>query len=319
MWLTAERIRFFPITLFAVVMGLAGLAIAYEKAYHLLGLPHAPFVFLLGLSTLLFLNNLVVYGIKAARFPEEVKKEFFHPVRMNFFPAASIAMLLLSIGYYAYLPFVAVPLWFMGAAVHLGFTLYIISFWIRNNFEIIHSNPAWFIPIVGNVIIPIVGVDILGSEAMVFFFAVGIFFWVVLFTVMFYRIIFHHQLAQKFLPTLFILIAPPAVGFIAYLRITLNYDLTAMLLLDIGLFFTLLLFFMGRSFLKLKFFISWWAFTFPLDAITIATTVAYQVSGHGFYRYLAYSLLAVTTAVIAAVAYQTLMHVRKNEICIDEG
>lgn len=318
MWLTTERIRFFPITLFAVVMGLAGLAIAYEKAYHLLGLPREPFLILLLISTLLFLNNLVVYGIKAARFPEEVKKEFFHPVRMNFFPAASIAMLLLSIGFYAYLPFVAVPLWFIGAAVHLGFTLYIISFWIRNNFEIIHSNPAWFIPIVGNVIVPIVGVDIVGSEAMVFFFAVGIFFWLVLFTVMFYRIIFHHQLAQKFLPTLFILIAPPAVGFIAYLRITLNYDVTAVFLLDIGLFFTLLLFFMGRSFMKLKFFISWWAFTFPLDAITIATTVAYQVSGHEIYRYIAYGLLAVTTAVIAAVAYQTLAHVQKHEICIEE-
>lgn len=318
MWLTEERIRFFPITLFAVVMGLAGLTIAYEKAYHLLGLPHWPFEILLGISTVLFLNNLIVYGIKAARFPEEVKKEFFHPVRMNFFPAASIAMLLLSIGFYSYFPFVSVPLWFIGTAVHLGFTLYIIGYWIRNNFEIIHSNPAWFIPIVGNVIVPIVGVDIVGSEAMVFFFAIGIFFWVVLFTVMFYRIIFHHQLAQKFLPTLFILIAPPAVGFIAYLRITLNYDVTAVFLLDIGLFFTLLLFFMGRSFLKLKFFISWWAFTFPLDAITIAVSVAYQVTGYGFYRYLAYGLLAVTTAVIAAVAYQTLAHVRKHEICIEE-
>ncbi len=318
MWLTKERIRFFPITLFAVVMGLAGLAVAYEKAYHVLGLPHAPFLLLLGLSTLLFINNLIVYAVKFAHFPKEVQKEFFHPVRMNFFPAASIALLLLSIGYYSFLPFVAIPLWFIGAAVHLGFTLYIISYWIKNNFELTHSNPAWFIPIVGNVIVPIVGVDILGSEAMVFFLAVGLFFWLVLFTVMFYRIIFHHQLAQKFLPTLFILIAPPAVGFVAYLRITANYDLIALILLDIGLFFTLLLFFMGRSFTKLKFFISWWAFTFPLDAITIAATVAYQVTGYGFYRVTAYGLLAVTTAVIGIVAYQTFIHVQKREICIEE-
>ena len=316
--LSRERIQHFPITLFAVVMGLAGLSIAYEKAYHLLGLPRFPFVLLLAVSTLLFLNNIIVYGIKAVQFPEEVKSEFFHPIRMNFFPAVSISMLLLGIASYSYAPVVAIALWFIGTALHTVLTLYIFSYWIRNNFEIIHSNPAWFIPIVGNVIIPIVGVDILGSEAMVFYFAVGIFFWVVLFTVVLYRIIFHHQLPVKFLPTLFILIAPPAVGFVSYLRITMNYDFFALFLLDIGYFFTLLLFFMGRSFVRIKYFVSWWAFTFPLDAITIASTVAYQVTGYGFYRYASYTLLTVTTAVIAVVAYQTLIHVQKREICIQE-
>lgn len=316
--LSSERIRFFPITLFAVVMGLAGLAIAFEKAHHLLGLPYFPFVTLLGISAILFINNIIVYGIKAIRFPEEVKTEFFHPIRMNFFPAVSISILLLSVGAYSFAPIVAVTLWFIGTALHTLLTLYIFSYWIRNNFEITHSNPAWFIPIVGNVIIPIVGVDILGSEPMVFYFAIGIFFWLVLFTVVLYRIIFHHQLAVKFLPTLFILIAPPAVGFIAYLRITANYDLFALFLLDIGYFFTLLLFFMGRSFLRIKYFVSWWAFTFPLDAITIASTVAYQVTGYAFYRYTSYALLAIATTVIAVVAYQTLRHVRQREICIQE-
>ena len=318
MWLTKERIQFFPITLFAVVMGLAGLAIAYEKAHHLLGLPKLPFLLLLGISSLLFLNNVIVYAIKAVQFPDEVKAEFFHPIRMNFFPAVSISLLLLGIAYYSSYPMVAISLWFIGTALHTLLTLYIFSYWIRNNFEIIHSNPAWFIPIVGNVIIPIVGVDILGSEAMVFYFSVGIFFWLVLFTVVLYRIIFHHQLPEKFLPTLFILIAPPAVGFVSYLRITMNYDFFAIFLLDIGYFFTLLLFFMGRSFVRIRYFVSWWAFTFPLDAITIASTVAYQVTGYGFYRYASYGLLAVTTIVIATVAYQTLVHVQKREICIQE-
>jgi len=316
--LSRERIQHFPITLFAVVMGLAGLAIAYEKAYHLLGMPRLPFLLLLGISSLLFLNNIVVYALKAVQFPDEVKAEFFHPIRMNFFPAVSISLLLLGIAYYSSYPLVAIALWFIGTALHTLLTLYIFSYWIRNNFEIIHSNPAWFIPIVGNVIIPIVGVDILGSEAMVFFFSVGIFFWIVLFTVVLYRIIFHHQLPEKFLPTLFILIAPPAVGFVSYLRITMNYDFFAIFLLDIGYFFTLLLFFMGRSFVRIRYFVSWWAFTFPLDAITIASTVAYQVTGYDLYRYVSYLLLTVTTAVIATVAYQTLVHVQKREICIQE-
>ena len=64
----------------------------------------------------------------------------------------------------------------------------------------------------------------------------------ILFALILYRIIFHHQLVEKFMPTMFIFIAPPAIGFIAYIKIVGQLDLTAQFLYDIGLFFTLLLF-----------------------------------------------------------------------------
>lgn len=314
----SRSLEFFPVTLFAVVMGIGGLAIVYDKAYHLLDFSRLPYLLLLFLAAGLFLFNTVVYAMKAARFPQRVKEEFFHPVKMNFFPAISISLLLLSIAFYSYWPVVSIPLWFLGTLLHTALTFYIFSYWIRHNFEIHHSNPAWFIPIVGNVLVPIIGVDIAGSEAMVFFFTIGILFWLVLFAVILYRIIFHHQLAQKFLPTLFILIAPPAVGFISYLRLSMNYDLLALVLLDTGYFITLLLLLMGKNFLRLRFFVSWWAFTFPMAAMTIATLVAYQVSRHAFYLVTGYLLIAITTVIIAAVAYQTLVHAKKGEICIQE-
>jgi tellurite resistance protein len=299
-------------------MGMSGLSIAYEKAYHLLELPKFPFEILLFSSVILFFNHIIVYGIKAVKFPEEIKAEFMHPIRINFFPAISVSLLLLSIAFYSYFPVVSIPLWFLGTILHTIFTFYILSFWIRHNFEISHFNPAWFIPIVGNIIIPIVGVDILGSEVMIFYFTIGIFFWIVLFTIILYRIIFHNALVEKFLPTMFILIAPPAVGFISYIRITLSFDFFAHILLFIALFFTLLLFFMGKSFLKIRYFVSWWAYTFPLDAITIASMVAYQITGSLFYMTLSYTLLFITTVVILAVGVQTLIFTNKKEVCIKE-
>lgn len=313
-----SRIEFFPITLFAVVMGLSGLSIVYEKAHHLFHISSVPFVVLLALSSLIFVINLSLYSYKMIKHIDVVKSEFFHPVRMNFFPAISISMLLLSIAYYSYLPSLATVLWSVGTVLHTVLTFYIFSYWIQNNFEIHHSNPAWFIPIVGNVIIPVIGVDIVGSEPMMFYFSIGIFFWVVLFTIMLYRIIFHNQLAEKFIPTLFILIAPPAVGLISYTKITQSYDFFAIFLLDIAFFFTILLFSMGRSFLKIRFFVSWWAFTFPLDAITLATMVAYKFTQNPLYEYISYLLIAITTVVISVVAYQTLLHINKREICVDE-
>lgn len=314
-----SRLIHFPITLFAMVMGLTGLAIALEKVHHLFGGSPSFFRSVLVIVTLLFGVLIGLYSLKWWRYPQAVAADFFHPIRMHFFPTVSISLLLLSIAYYSYLPALAVPLWCIGTGLHVSLTFYIFSYWITHNFEIQHANPAWFIPIVGNVIIPIVGVDIIGNTAALFFFVAGMFFWVILFAIVLYRIIFHHQLAEKFIPTLFILIAPPAVGFISYVRITLNLDLIAHMLLFIAYFFTILLFIMVRHFWRLKFFVSWWAFTFPLDAITIASFVAYQITREPVYAVIGFILLIITSVVIGIVLLATLQQVRQHTICISEG
>ncbi len=313
-----ERIKHFPIPFFAVVMGLSGLAIAYQKAHHLFGAPKIIYEALMFSAAAAFVVISVFYLAKAFIYFEEVKADFLHPIRINFFAAISISMLLLSISFYFYYPLVAMILWAFGTIMHLFMTFYVVSFWIRHNFEILHTNPAWFIPIVGNVLVPVVGVDFLPKEVSLYFFSVGMFFWLVLGTIIFYRIVFHHQLPQKFIPTLFIYIAPPAVGFVAYMRIFGAFDFTAMMLLNMALFFTALLFFMGRSFTGLKFFISWWAFTFPLDAVAIAFMSAYQVSGSVFYAVLGWLFLAIATLVVGYVAFVTTINIRKKEICVEE-
>lgn len=313
-----SRLEHFPIAFFATVMGLTGLSIAYQKAYHLLNFPKIIFELLLFSSSIIFIYLILTYGLKFIKFPDQVKIDFFHPIRINFFAAVSISFLLLSIGYYSYFPIISVTLFFIGLILHTFMTFYVISFWIRHNFEINHTNPAWFIPIVGNVLIPIVGVDMLCVEISIFYFSIGLFFWIVLFTIVLYRIIFHNQLPIKFIPTLFILIAPPAVGFISYIKITTSYDFGAGLLYSVGMFFTLLITFMFKSFLKIKFFISWWAFTFPMAAITIANMVAYQITRCEIYKFFSYILLFTTTAIIMVVAYQTIKHIKKEEICIEE-
>ena len=313
-----ERIKHFPFAFFAVVMGLRGLAIAYQKAHHLFGAPKIIYELLMFSALAAFIVIATIYLTKTILFFEEVKIDFMHPIRINFFAAISISLILLSIAFYFYFPLFSIILWTFGSAIHLFMTFYVVSFWIRHNFEITHTNPAWFIPIVGNVLEPIVGVDFMQKEVSLYFFSIGIFFWFVLGTIIFYRIIFHHQLAQKFMPTLFIFIAPPAVGFVAYMRIFGAFDFTAMFLLNMALFFTVLLFFMGKSFLGLKFFISWWAFTFPLDAVSIAFMSAYQITSSVIYMTLGLLLLAIASLVVGYVAATTIINIKRKEICIEE-
>ncbi|MHB0995427.1 MAG: SLAC1 anion channel family protein [Elusimicrobiales bacterium] len=313
-----ERLKHFPVAAFSSVMGMTGLSIALGKFYHLQWLPRVYYDVSVFAALALFVFLAFVYALKYAFYPAAVKADFAHRIRVNFFSAISISLLLLSIAFYTYYPLLAIALWWAGALLHTVFMLKTIGFWIRHDFEIHQFSPIWFIPVVGNILLPVVGVDLAPVIISYFYFCVGFFFWLALFTLFLYRIVFHKELHEKFVPALFILLAPPAVGFVSYLRITASWDNFSVFLLLITYFFLALLLTLYRSFTRLKYFISWWAFTFPLAAVTIASAVAYQVTELAFFRGAATGLLALTAGVIALVIVHTVDNIRKGQICVDE-
>ncbi|WP_456479477.1 SLAC1 anion channel family protein [Nautilia sp.] len=297
------------------------MTIAFAKAWHFLKIGSFEYVYktLPFLDTVLFFIVFFTYMIKWIKYPSAVQKEFNHPVKSSFAAAISISFLLISIAYYDYAPSVSIVFWYIGAPLHLFFTYKVMNFWIEHKFEVGQINPAWFIPIVGNVLIPVVGVDAQSEMLNIFFYAIGIFFWLVLFTIVIYRMIFHHPVGKRLLPTFFILIAPPAVGFISYFRITFGLiDTDSLFLYFIALFIFVLLLTMIKSFVKLQFFISWWAYTFPMAALSIVTILMDSAYNNALTYTASLFLLAVTTVPVAFVAYKTFTAAKQHKICIPE-
>ncbi len=313
-----NRLKFYPVMMFAIVMGISGLTIAYQKAAEFIGFPHVIGHTMMYVALGIFASVSLIYLVKLISYPKAVLNEWKHPVRINFFSAVSISMLMLAIITRHDFPTMGAWFWYAGAAMHTYMTLYTISFWINHNQEIAHSNPAWFIPIVGNVLIPVGGIGLASKMVLIYFFSVGVFFWIIFLSIVLNRVIFHHQLAQKFLPTLFIMLAPPAVAFIAYFKLYHTIDMFAHFLYSIALFFTFMLAFMFRRFLGLKYFISWWAFIFPLAAMAIAAMLMYHKMHDSFNLYLSYAMMGVATLMTLVVLYQTIVHMFKKEICIQE-
>ena len=315
----AGRLAHFPVALFSTVMGMAGLTIAWLKAHHTGGVPVEIGVVLRWLASALYLFLLAMYGSKLLRHPEAVKADRAHPIRLNFFPAISIGLLLLSISWAQDAPAVAQWMWGIGAAVHLMFTLFAMSSWIHHtHYDIKHANPAWFIPVVGNLFVPIVGARFASPELGWFFFSIGLVFWLVLMTIVLYRLFFHEPLPARLTPTLFILIAPPSVGFLAYVALTGQVDAFARVLYFTALFLTLLLASNAVRFFRLPFFISAWAYSFPLAAMTIATFEMSARSGQAFYAGLSWMMLAVLSGVVALLAFKTLRAASRGQICVPE-
>jgi tellurite resistance protein len=311
-----SRIQHLPVAFFAMVMGLSGLAIAWHKAEHVFGLDLRLSDAVQALAVIVFVALVGLYAAKLIRYPAAVRAELGHPIQLNFFPAISISMVLLSIGLLAYFPAVAGVLWVVGTSLHLLFTLYVMSVWIHHeHFEIHHINPAWFIPVVGNVLVPIAGVQLGFVEISWFFFSIGIVFWLLLFAIILNRVLFHHPLDERLMPTFFILIAPPAVGFISYMQLTGDLDAFARVLYYSGAFLTLLLLTQAPRFFRVRYYLSWWAYSFPLAAISIATLIMYERTGEATFAALAWVLLTLVTIVVVYLLYRTVCAAAAHKIC----
>ncbi len=314
-----SRLAHFPISWFATVMGLSGLTIAWEKAEAVFKIGFSISPYLVLLTATLFVLLLGIYGLKLMRYRAAVVKELHHPIKLSFFPTISISLILLSIATLHAAHGLSQALWMVGTALHLLFTLYVLNAWINHeHFQIQHMNPAWFIPIVGNILVPIAGVAHGYTEISWFFYSIGLVFWLVLMTIIFYRVIFHAPLPGKLVPTFFILIAPPAVGFLSYMKLTGELDSLARILYYFGLFLTLFLFTQVQRFARLKFFLSWWAYSFPLAAITLASMLMYQTLATPFYKGLSLVLLTILSVVLVLLLGRTLLAVARREICLDE-
>jgi tellurite resistance protein len=316
----AARLRHFPISFFAAVMGLAGLAIAWRRAEVLFDPPFAVSGALALAAAGAFALIALAYLAKATAYPAAAAAEWRHPVKLNFFPTISIGLVLLSIALIDRDAAAARALWIAGAALQLAFTLHVMNAWVhRTGLEIGHVNPAWFIPVVGNVLVPIAGVRFLPAELSWFFFSVGIVFWVGLLPIVMQRLFFHAPLPERLSPTLFILVAPPAVGFVAYVALTGTVDAFARMLYYTALLLTLLLARNLFGVVRARFFLSAWAYSFPLAAMTIATALMAERFGTAFFDWLTLVLLAVLTVVVAVLLARTGLAVARRQICVEEN
>ncbi len=90
-----SRLMHFPISMFSIVMGLSGFSIAWQKS---LGMSF-PLVttFTSVLASIVMILVSSIYLMKLIRYPDAVIAETKHPIKINFFAAFSISLLLLSV------------------------------------------------------------------------------------------------------------------------------------------------------------------------------------------------------------------------------
>ena len=304
-----------PVSLFATVMGLGGFTLALTLGERTLGLPHiaSVAVFILALAT--FVMVLAVYATKLLRHPDAVNGEWRHPVRLAFFPAISIGLLLLAAGAVEHLPAIAPALWIAGFSLQSVLTLAVIATWIGPRpFQLPQVGPAWFIPAVGNVVVPIAGVPLGFADLSWISFSAGMIFWLLLLALVFHRLVISEPLPPRLQPTLAILIAPPAVAFLSLIRLDPSADGAARLLGGMTFVFAAIVATQLPRMLKAPFSVAWWAMSFPLAALTLATMRYGEMIGQPWLVTVGQGLLALLTVLIAVLVVRTLRLVLRGDL-----
>ena len=90
----------------------------------------------------------------------------------------------------------------------------------------------------------------------------------------------------------------------------------AYILLSVAVFFAVLPVFMWRNFIGLKFFLSWWAFSFPLAALCVALHKAGELDFS--FKLAALAVFGLLCLVVIVNSFFTLRAIINKQICVAE-
>jgi tellurite resistance protein len=306
---------------FAVVMGLAGLSLAWHAAVPVLGDSAGAGALVIGAAAALVFAALVAASLwRLRRHPEAWADDLRHPVRHVFVAAVPIALLLLvtvavSAGFEGR---VLETLWWTASLLQLSITAWVMSRWWRagagGGLPWASLTPALFIPIVGNVLVPLAGVPLGQPEWSAAQYGVGVLFWPVVQVLLLVRLANQGLWPERLLPANFIFIAPPAAIGLSALRFGVT-PLVVWGLWGAALFALLWTAPLLRRIAEQPFGMAHWGMSFPMAAFT---ALALRLAPEGPMSLLGIALLACTSLLVAALVLATIRGLRDGSLLVPE-
>ncbi|MBK8323813.1 MAG: SLAC1 anion channel family protein [Betaproteobacteria bacterium] len=318
----SSPLRFLGAAWFAPVMGVAGLSLAWHRAGPFMGEAAGDVALALAFAAAVMFAGLAIgWMVRAARFPEAMREDFAHPVRHPFVAAVPVSAILLATAAVALdgPSTIARGLWMAGSLAQLATTTWVIGRWWRGNrpdgLAWASLTPAMFIPVVGNVLVPLAGVPLGHADWSAAQFAMGAFFWPVVQVLVLVRLATQGPWPERLQPAVFIFVAPPAVIGLALVQfgapIALGWGAWGIALLSLLAAATQL-----RRIAALPFSIPHWALSFPLAAFaTLTLRLATPGTPMATFGVVA---LAVASLVVGALLVATFRGIRDGTLLAPE-
>lgn len=234
----------FPIGCFGVTLGLGSQSILWKNLASspdlaFLHIPSCINLYLWSLSVLSLIVVFFIYMMKFIYFFEAVRREFHHPVRVNFFFAPWIAGMFLAIGVPPVITKSLHPaVWCVLMAPIILLELKIYGQWLSGGDRRLSkvANPSTHLSVVGNFVGSILAATVGWDEPAIFFWAVGLAHYLVLFVTLYQRLPTNETLPKDLHPVFFLFVAAPSAASVAWMKIVGHFDYVSRLVFFVALF-----------------------------------------------------------------------------------
>ncbi|GLU05683.1 hypothetical protein SLE2022_227680 [Rubroshorea leprosula] len=307
----------FPIGSFGICLGLSSQAVLWRTlstSPAIQFLHVTPFInlFLWLLALAVLLSVSFTYILKCIYYFEAVRREYFHPVRVNFFFAPWVVCMFLATG----VPPMIEPrrlhpaIWctFMGPYFLLELKIY--GQWLSGGKRRLCkvANPSSHLSVVGNFVGAILASKVGWNEAAKFLWAVGFAHYLVVFVTLYQRLPTSEALPKELHPVYSMFIAAPSAASIAWETIYGEFDGLSRTCYFIALFLYVSLVVRINFFTGFRFSVAWWSYTFPMTTVSIATIKYAEQVPCVLSKGLALSLSFMSSTMVSLLFVSTLLH-----------
>lgn len=311
-----ETIENFNPAWFASVMGTAvvPLAISFLTGSWVRGIAAAFIV----ISVVMFIAILIPWTLRLFLHSDAVRHDLHHPIAASFFPTMPIAVVIIALDLLKYPDMffatetsqeIAFWMWLIGSiGIYVAAFIVLPKIYRSDAIELSHANFGWFIPPVAKLLIPVAGFELamlysdrfeLTFALSIASFGIGFFLFLFVGSLVYHRYVLESLPVSKFAATSFIAIAPTAIIAVALFKMMHLFEagtpididpqaVTAVSVLGIlaawgfaawSFAMAVVIVVSYVRHLELPYALSWWAYTFPLGSLAVATGVAWKVSG----------------------------------------
>lgn len=170
------------------------------------------------------------------------------------------------------------------------------------------ANPSNHLSIVGNFVGALLGASMGLREGPLFFFAVGLAHYMVLFVTLYQRLPTNETLPKELHPVFFLFVAAPSVASMAWARLQGSFDYGSRIIYFVALFLYFSLAVRVNFFRGFRFSIAWWAYTFPMTGAAIATIKYANEVDNVVTKMLAVALTGISCLTVTFLLVTTIVH-----------
>ena len=298
-----------PLNTFAIPFGFVGLAGCWSATAAAFGWARWSVepIWLIAAGALIWLIGAHAY--RGHRAGQTLVAQLREPAQGPVAAIVPITIMLFGAHLFPVAPVLGAALVYAAATTAAVFAAWLIAQWIQRSVssEAIHG--AYFLPTVAAGFVGAEAAAIIGNRGLaVAAFGVGALFWVVIFTIVFARLVLVAPLPGPLVPTMAILVAPPAVGGMAWLALNGQViDEVSIALVGSTFFMLLIQIALLPTYRRLAFSLGFWSFTFSFAAIGSQIIILSGIARYAGWQGVIIAALSAVSIFVLWIAMRSLV------------